>query len=906
MGSACGKTKQPNNGVINSHQSIDRSHVSDVKQTARTDDIYDTMPLSPRRKTVKKKGAVINSRQEPGNLREALSAAVSDRPKTHWEIQNITMAIHRHSVLADLTEDAREEVISCMRHFELSEGQTVFEAGDEANHFFVVGSGSLEVLVNRRRVNILKPGDSFGEQALLHNTPRSATVRTLEKCTLWGVDRKGFREAVELVNGRSYLENKEFLESVSMFSVLTQTQKENLLAVMAGQKFPAGKRIVLEGETGELLYIIKSGSVTCSKEGKEIRKMRKGDYFGEQALLTNSIRTATVVAYEEVRLLSISRNQLTEVLGSSLQRIIYRNTQRMSFEQSPSLSQLSRDQKEALIDHLIISSPSQGEVILPSGTNLSAGIYLVLKGELKTRSGASFAKRFQVVGGEEMMRNESVLVSEDVLAEANTDIGYMPKDQFEQVIGGNISHITAQNEALSVLRRVSIFRAFSRERLLQVYSQLKVVKFAAGEYIFHQGDPGESFYIVKSGQVAVKKDAIVLRTVTKNGFFGERALLLGEKRTASILAEEQAECWVLLQHDFFSIIDESIRAILKQRMQLQDDTVALDQLVVIKELGKGMFGSVFLVVHKEKKTCYALKCVSRQKIRVYDIASNVVLERQLLLQIDHIFIMKLVKTFKDRKRVYFLAEFVNGQDLFDVIRIIGLLSEADCKFYVAGLVLILEHLHERKIVYRDLKPENVMVDEMGYPKLIDFGTAKLLEGRTFTIVGTPHYMAPEVVLGKGYMHSVDIWSLGVMLFEFICGGVPFGEEEDDPFMIYERILRDALRFPATLSKPSPLRSFLELLLNKNPALRLQSSTSQLKDHPWLYGFDWVPSTQEKMSLKQLKPPLVPKLRNLQPEIEVCLSQNRSMDRILDEADRRLAGDSEGEEHPEEPGWDRDF
>lgn len=712
MGSACGKTKQPNNGVINSHQSIDRSLVSDVKQTARTDDVYDAMPLSPRRKSAKKKGAVINSRLEPISSREAPSAAVTDRPKTHWEIQTITMAIHRHSVLTDLTEDAREEVINSMKHFVLDPGETIFEAGDQATHFFVVGSGSLEVLVNSKRVNILKAGDSFGEQALLHNTPRSATVRTLDKTTLWGVDRKAFREAVELVNGRNYQENKVFLESVPMFSVLTSVQKENLLAVMAGQKFPAGKRIVMEGETGELLYIIKEGSVTCSVEGKEIRKMRKGDYFGEQALLTNSIRTATVVAFEDIRLLSISRNQLTEVLGNSLQKIIYRNTQRMSLEQSPSLRQLTPYQKESLIDSMAISSPEEGEVVLPAGTKLGLGIYIVLRGELKTRTGEVFAKRFEVIGGEEMMGNTEKAISADIIAGSGTDLGQMAKAQFEQIIGGSVTHISAQNEALSVLRRVSIFRGFSQERLLQLYSLLRVVSYEAGQYIFRQGDPGDSFYIVKSGQVDVKKDSVVLRTVTKNGFFGERAVLLGENRTASIVAEQPAECWVLLQHDFFSVIDESIRTILKQRMQLQDDTVAIEQLVVVKELGKGMFGSVFLVVHKEKRTCYALKCVNRRKIRAFDIAANVILERQLLLQIDHIFIMKLVKTFKDPERIYFLTEFVNGQDLFDVIRILGLLKEEDCKFYMAGLLLILEHLHERRIVYRDLKPENVMVDEM--------------------------------------------------------------------------------------------------------------------------------------------------------------------------------------------------
>ena len=168
-----------------------------------------------------------------------------------------------------------------------------------------------------------------------------------------------------------------------------------------------------------------------------------------------------------------------------------------------------------------------------------------------------------------------------------------------------------------------------------------------------------------------------------------------------------------------------------------------------------MFGNVFLTVHKKNNMLYALKAIDRKKILAYEIQDNIVLERKILLELDHVFIMKLVRTFKDEYRIYFLLEFINGMDLFDVIRELGLVSDIDSKFYAACLVTILEHLHERDIIYRDLKPENIVVDQQGYLKLIDFGTCKIFKGRTFTIVGTPHYMAPEVIIGHGYNHSVD-------------------------------------------------------------------------------------------------------------------------------------------------------
>lgn len=319
-----------------------------------------------------------------------------------------------------------------------------------------------------------------------------------------------------------------------------------------------------------------------------------------------------------------------------------------------------------------------------------------------------------------------------------------------------MSQLQNENEAISALKKVHILRGLTQPKFMQLVHALKEQNFEGEEVIFRQNDSGDTFYIIKSGKVNISIEGVNIRTIAKHDYFGERSVLFNEtQRSATCSANGNVVCWVINTADFLSIIDESIRIQLMKRIELQDDTIAFNELVPIKLLGKGNFGSVYLTAHRTKLTLYALKTVLREKVVVYDMYENILLERNVMMQLDHSMVIKLVKTFKDEQRLYFLMEYVRGMDLFDVLRNMGLLKDLDAKFYTACLITIIEHLHERDIIYRDLKPENVMIDEDGYPKLIDFGTAKFIHGRTYTTVGTPHYMAPEIILGSGYSSLVD-------------------------------------------------------------------------------------------------------------------------------------------------------
>eukprot|EP01016_Furgasonia_blochmanni_P019765 TRINITY_DN2204_c0_g1_i12.p1 TRINITY_DN2204_c0_g1~~TRINITY_DN2204_c0_g1_i12.p1 ORF type:complete len:309 (-),score=80.85 TRINITY_DN2204_c0_g1_i12:62-949(-) len=271
---------------------------------------------------------------------------------------------------------------------------------------------------------------------------------------------------------------------------------------------------------------------------------------------------------------------------------------------------------------------------------------------------------------------------------------------------------------------------------------------------------------------------------------------------------------------------------------------SLDDFIFIKKLGFGQFGSVFLVKDTKADKICALKCVIKYQVSQQNLVHHLLHEKAVLEKVNFPFVMEFYRTFRDQNFVYFVLQYIKGMELFEVIREIGLLSTYDTQFFIGSVILALEYMHINSIIYRDIKPENIMVDADGYVRLIDMGTAKILSGknhltnRTFTIVGTPHYMAPEVLSGGGYTCHADLWSMGVCLYEFMCGMVPFGEDAEDPFKIYEEIIKNPLKYPAYL-KDKRAQKLMDQLLNKVPEARLAGgSYASLKAHPFFTNFDW--------------------------------------------------------------------
>ena len=287
-------------------------------------------------------------------------------------------------------------------------------------------------------------------------------------------------------------------------------------------------------------------------------------------------------------------------------------------------------------------------------------------------------------------------------------------------------------------------------------------------------------------------------------------------------------------------------------------SVELDDFQIMKVLGRGTFGKVCLVQYKPTKEYYAMKSLKKDVLLDMDQVQSTILEKKILQSLDHPFLVGMVFCFQTEERIYFIMPFIRGGELFQHLRKEKFFKEDKARFYAASMGIALEYLHNHGIVYRDIKPENILIGEDGYLKLIDFGMAKMLKGneKAMSFCGTPEYLAPEIITGEGHNRAADWWSYGILLFEMLCGIPPFYCENTE--RMYDLITNAELRFPKRIQLSENAKDLIKKLLIKKQDKRLgvEKGFEEIKSHPFFQGFDF-----DALLAKKLEAPFIPVLKD---------------------------------------------
>ncbi|KAK3802703.1 hypothetical protein RRG08_001966 [Elysia crispata] len=286
--------------------------------------------------------------------------------------------------------------------------------------------------------------------------------------------------------------------------------------------------------------------------------------------------------------------------------------------------------------------------------------------------------------------------------------------------------------------------------------------------------------------------------------------------------------------------------------------VSLDDFDFLKVLGKGTFGKVIMCKEKATNQLYAIKILKKAVIIAKDEVAHTLTENRVLQTTNHPFLTQLKYSFQTADRLCFVMEYVNGGELFFHLSRERVFSEERTKFYGAEIVSALGYLHENNIVYRDLKLENLLLDKDGHIKIADFGLCKqemTYGASTNTFCGTPEYLAPEVLEDNDYGRAVDWWGTGVVMYEMMCGRLPFYNKDHD--VLFELILVQNVKFPRNLSEEA--KSLLSGLLVKKPRERLggsEADVEEIKSHPFFDSINW-----EDLVAKKIPPPWKPEVES---------------------------------------------
>jgi len=305
---------------------------------------------------------------------------------------------------------------------------------------------------------------------------------------------------------------------------------------------------------------------------------------------------------------------------------------------------------------------------------------------------------------------------------------------------------------------------------------------------------------------------------------------------------------------------------MKPETDRSSEGVNLEDFKIIRFISKGSFGSVFLAFLPSQNKYFAIKSLNKDNLLTQTLIEKVKLEKVIMLEVEHPFIVKMHYVFQKNYRIYFIMDYISGGELFQHIQLQTRFSESQVKHLATQIVLAIGYLHKSlNVIYRDLKPENIILDSQGYLKLTDFGLSKQAQ-ESNTFCGTPEYVSPEMLDGTGHDKTVDWWALGILIYELLSGIPPFYDR--DHSVMFNNIQKGDIFWPDQkehgFSFSKEATDVIKRLLERDRTKRLGAKGSaEVLSHKFFKGVN-----TKKLLERKIKAPYVPKENIVTSSVEI--------------------------------------
>lgn len=690
-------------------------------------------------------------------------------------------------------------------------GEEVVRCGDDGDELFVIREGEAFVIIVKddvqEQVAKLVKGDYFGEAAMLRGEPRNATVVATGRLSTLSINRKRFDD----LGLRQYLHFPK-------------------------RRAVAGNADAVEAEEEDVVVPI----------DPEI-----------EALLAEAFRKNEKLK----QVVSVTDNQILQCAKKCVKL--------------PPVKQGVKIITEGDIgDHLYIVEKGSFHVIQASERTAQSGDRVAKSTSgfvCNIEAGQSFGELALLYGAP---RNATVQAAEDSI------VWTLGRARFREILrSGADAEI---QELAELLLKVELFASLLHDERIAMCEAMMHLHFQEGEDILTENEDGDSFFILIDGTVRIFQKGEAVQDLVANRqrgecpHFGERAIIANEPRNATVRVVSETVTALCIDRAKFHLLLGPLEDLLKQEMEdkkegrcaksgIKRRLGARDRgkpplqknLESLGLLGCGGFGYVTLEKDKgdPREKLYAMKALNKGYVCSMNMRKSVLNEKSILLMTDSPFIIQLYACYNGPEHLYFLLEVCDGGELYATYHRENLHGSVACaQFYSASTTQAFLHLHERHIIYRDLKPENLLLDKHGMCKLADMGLAKFVIGRTYTTCGTSDYFAPEVLSGVGHGSAVDWWTLGILIYELMSGSCPF--ESQDPLQTYQKIIAGIglVKFPKNTFPPAVV-NLIKCLCKPEPSSRLPCRVGgyeALKRQIWYEDFDW-----NALNARTIKPPYVP-------------------------------------------------